>query len=30
MAELPTERIAIGCRPFTNTDVDYFGPILVK
>ncbi|KFD62107.1 hypothetical protein M514_25709 [Trichuris suis] len=30
MAELPIERLAVGCPPFHRTSVDYFGPILVK
>lgn len=30
MAELPIERLAVGCPPFHHASVDYFGPILVK
>ena len=30
MADLPTERVDIGCHTFENVGVDYFGPILVK
>ena len=30
MASLPKERLALCEPPFTNTDVDYFGPMNVK
>ena len=30
MSELPKERIAIGQKPFSNTGVDYFGPLYIK
>uniref|UniRef100_A0A5S6Q742 Integrase catalytic domain-containing protein n=1 Tax=Trichuris muris TaxID=70415 RepID=A0A5S6Q742_TRIMR len=30
MAELPMERLAVGCPPFHHMSVNYFGLILVK
>ena len=30
MADLPPDRVASGLPPFTNTGVDFFGPLLVK
>ena len=30
MGNLPTQRLAIGLPPFTNTGIDYFGPVIIK
>ena len=30
MADLPLERVDVGCHTFENVGVDYFGPILIK
>ena len=30
MSDIPTERICIDKKPFTNTGVDYLGPYQVK
>ena len=30
MGELPRQRLSIGLPAFTNTGMDYFGPLVVK
>jgi len=30
MSDLPPDRLDIGTKPFVNTGIDYFGPIVVK
>ena len=30
MSNIPSDQLAVNERPFSNSGVDYFGPILIK